>query len=55
MLKQGKSSEEAIQFLANTLVNKLLHSPTEALKSAGAENHQELLEAAKTILGLSRD
>ena len=55
MLKQGKSSEEAMQFLANTLVNKLLHSPTEALKSAGAENHQELLEAAKTILGLPRD
>ncbi len=55
MLKQGKSSEEVMQFLANTLVNKLLHSPTEALKSAGAENHQELLEAAKTILGLPRD
>lgn len=55
MLKQGKSSDEAMQFLANTLVNKLLHTPTEALKSAGAENHQELLEAAKTILGLPRD
>jgi len=55
MLKQGKSPEEAMQFLANTLVNKLLHSPTEALKSAGAESHQELLEAAKTILGLPRD
>ena len=55
MLNQGKSSEEVMQFLANTLVNKLLHSPTEALKSAGTENHQELLEAAKTILGLPRD
>ena len=55
MLKQGKSSEEVMQFLGNTLMNKLLHSPTEALKSAGAENHQELLEAAKTILGLPRD
>ena len=55
MLKQGKSSEEVLEFLGNTLVNKLLHSPTEALKSAGAENHQELLEAAKTILDLPRD
>ncbi len=55
MLKQGKSSDEALNFLANTLVNKLLHKPTEALKSAGAENYQELLEAAKTILGLPRD
>ena len=55
MLNQGKSTEEVLQFLSNTLVNKLLHNPTEALKSAGAENHQELLEAAKTILGLPRD
>ncbi len=55
MINQGKSPEEALTFLANTLVNKLLHNPTEALKSAGAENHQELLEAAKTILGLPRD
>lgn len=55
MLRQGKSSDEVLQFLGNTLVNKLLHSPTEALKSAGAENHQELLEAAKTILDLPRD
>ena len=44
-----------MQFLANALVNKLLHTPTEALKSAGADNHQELLEAAKTILGLGHD
>ncbi len=55
MLKQGKSTDEVMQFLANTIVNKLLHTPTEALKSAGAESHQELLEAAKTILGLPRD
>tara|TARA_R110002096_G_scaffold224584_1_gene413925 strand:- start:670 stop:1932 length:1263 start_codon:yes stop_codon:yes gene_type:complete len=55
MLNKGKSTEETLNFLANTLVNKLLHSPTEALKSAGAENHQELLEAAKKILGLPRD
>ena len=55
MLKQGKSAEEALNFLANTLVNKLLHNPTEALKSASAENHQELLEAARAILGLPRE
>ena len=55
MLNQGKSPEEAIQFLGNTLLNKMLHTPTESLKSASAENHQELLEAAKTILGIPRD
>ncbi|MEM8845098.1 MAG: glutamyl-tRNA reductase [Pseudomonadota bacterium] len=55
MLNQGKTPEEAIQFLGNTLLNKMLHTPTESLKSAGAENHQELLEAAKTILGIPRE
>ncbi len=55
MLQQGKPPEDALNFLANTLVNKLLHTPTEALKSASAETHQELLEAAKTILGLPRE
>ena len=55
MLKQGKTPEETLNFLANTLVNKLLHNPTEALKSASAENHQDLLEAARTILGLPRE
>ena len=55
MLNQGKPAEEVVNFLANALVNKLLHNPTEALKSASAENHQELLDAAKVILGLPRE
>lgn len=55
MLKQGKSAEEVIHFVAATLTNKLLHPPTEALKSASADNHQELIETAKIILGLDKD
>jgi glutamyl-tRNA reductase len=55
MLKQGKSAEEVIDFVAATLTNKLLHTPTEALKSASADNHQELIETAKIILGLNQD
>lgn len=55
MLKQGKSAEEVIDFVATALTNKLLHPPTEALKSASADNHQELIETAKIILGLNQD
>ena len=55
MLKQGKSADEVLAFVATTLTNKLLHPPTEALKSASAENHQDLIETAKIILGLNQD
>ncbi len=55
ILQQGKSPEQALQLLANSLVNKMLHTPTEALKSASAEEQQALIETAKTILGLSKN
>jgi glutamyl-tRNA reductase len=34
MLASGKSSDEVIDFLANTLTNRLLHAPTQALRQA---------------------
>ncbi len=34
MLAAGKSAEEVIEYLANTLTNRLLHSPTQALRQA---------------------
>lgn len=55
ILQQGKSPEQALQLLANSLVNKMLHTPTEALKSASAEEQQALIETAKIILGLNKD
>ena len=55
MLSQGKSTEEVMQFVANTVTNKLLHTPTEALKTASVDNHQELIETAKKILGIDYD
>jgi glutamyl-tRNA reductase len=53
-LQQGKSPEEALQLLANTLVNKMLHTPTESLKSASADEQHSLIETAKIILGLNK-
>lgn len=37
MLASGKSAEEVMEYLANTLTNRLLHAPTQALRQAAAE------------------
>jgi glutamyl-tRNA reductase len=35
LLAAGKSPQEVIEFLANTLTNRLLHAPTQALRQGG--------------------
>ncbi|MAP12426.1 MAG: glutamyl-tRNA reductase [Gammaproteobacteria bacterium] len=52
-LASGKSPEQAIQFLANTLTNKLLHAPTCAIRAAGAEGREDVLDAAVSLFGIS--
>ena len=52
-LKNGKSAEEALQFLAHTLTNKLGHQPTQAMNHAAHAGDIETLKAAEQILGLS--
>jgi glutamyl-tRNA reductase len=34
MIASGKPADEALEFLSNTLMNRLLHAPTQALKAA---------------------
>jgi glutamyl-tRNA reductase len=34
MLASGRPGEEVIEYLANTLTNRLLHAPTQALRHA---------------------
>jgi glutamyl-tRNA reductase len=53
-LKNGKTPEEAMQFLARTLTNKLLHTPSSQLRQAGFNGQFELLEAANTIFQLKK-
>jgi len=48
-LKNGKSPEQALQFLAHTLTNKLLHAPSTQIRQAGFDGQMELLEAANTL------
>jgi glutamyl-tRNA reductase len=53
-LNKGKSAEEALNFLARTLTNKLLHTPSSQLRQAGSEGQTELLEAANTLFQLKQ-
>lgn len=53
-LHKGKSPQEAMQFLARTLTNKLLHTPSSQLRQAGFNGQIELLEAADTIFQLKK-
>ncbi len=50
--QQGKSPEEAIDYLARTLTNKLIHAPTKAMNCAAQEGRGELLEAARELFAL---
>jgi glutamyl-tRNA reductase len=50
MLQSGKSAEQALEFLAHTLTNKLLHNTTLRLDQAARDGRQDLLEAAHEIL-----
>ena len=52
MLAQGRSSDEALEFLAHTLTNKLIHDPTTRLHQAARDGHVELIAAARELLNL---
>jgi len=55
MIENGKSIEEAMNYLANTLTNKLLHTPSAQLREAGSSGQRELLEAANALFQLGHN
>jgi len=52
LLESGRPPEEALNFLAQTLTNKLLHTPSAQLREAGSNGQHELLEAANALFQL---
>ncbi len=52
MLEAGRPPEEALEYLAQTLTNKLLHTPSTQLREAGSTGRHELLEAANALFQL---
>ena len=55
MIASGKSPEQALAFLANTLTNKLLHAPSASLREAALSGDMDLLNAAERLYGLQPD
>ena len=54
LLDNGRPADEVLKYLANTLTNKLLHTPSTQMRAAGSAGHRELLEAANALFGLGR-
>jgi glutamyl-tRNA reductase len=54
-LNNGESAEEAMQFLAHTLTNKLLHHPTVQINKAAHSGDHQLLDAAIKLLNLQEN
>ncbi|HMH29880.1 MAG TPA: glutamyl-tRNA reductase [Steroidobacteraceae bacterium] len=55
MLQAGKSTDQVIDYLANTLTNRLLHAPTQALRQAAELADLALAETVTRLLTEERD
>jgi len=49
LLANGRTPEQALDFLAHTLTNKLLHAPSANLREAAQRGDIELLRAAEQL------
>ncbi|BCX80556.1 glutamyl-tRNA reductase [Methylomarinovum caldicuralii] len=52
-LQRGASPEEALELLAHTLTQKLLHTPSVQLKQAGSHERHDLIAAARELFKLT--
>ncbi|MGA2778976.1 MAG: glutamyl-tRNA reductase [Steroidobacteraceae bacterium] len=55
MLATGRAPEEVIEYLANTLTNRLLHSPTQALRQAAELGDSSLAHTITRLLVEERE
>lgn len=51
LLAQGKDPQQALEYLAHTLTNKLLHAPSVMLREAAQQGDRALLDSAVRLLG----
>lgn len=52
-LENGKEPKEVLQFLAHTLTNRLLHTPSTKIREACSNGQTSLLEAANALFEIS--
>ncbi|MBT8083262.1 MAG: glutamyl-tRNA reductase [Gammaproteobacteria bacterium] len=51
-MARGESAEDAIEFATASLMKKMLHRPSVALRKAGEQSDAELIAAARKLFGL---
>jgi glutamyl-tRNA reductase len=54
LLSHGKSQEEVLSFLANTLTNRLIHAPSQRLRDAAETGDGEIIETIAEIYRLDQ-
>jgi len=54
MLAHGKSQDEVLSFLANTLTNRLIHAPSQRLRDAAETGDGEIIETIADIYRLDQ-
>jgi glutamyl-tRNA reductase len=54
MLAAGRSPEDTLAYLADTLTHRLIHQPTHRLRQAAESGDDELVDAARTLFHLDR-
>ncbi len=55
LLANGRTPEQALDYLAHTLTNKLLHAPSANLRDAALRGDAELLRAAQRLFDTTSD
>ncbi|MGH8373167.1 MAG: glutamyl-tRNA reductase [Gammaproteobacteria bacterium] len=55
MLHNGQPADEVMRFLAETLTNRLLHSPTAYLREAAHEGRDHIIKEARALFGIDKD
>jgi glutamyl-tRNA reductase len=54
-MRKGESPEDAIEFATASLMKKILHKPSVALRKAGEASDQDMIDAARKLFGLDDD
>ena len=54
-MARGESPEDAIEFATASLMKKMLHKPSVALRKAGEASDHETIESARRLFGLDDD
>ena len=52
-LQGGDPAAEVVEYVARTLTNKLLHAPSTGIRAAGANDRQDVVEAARVLFDVA--